>query len=155
MKQLRANNSEPDAHPVTAEYIPNPNRNLTLDVEKSKAYAKQILKDLDAKQSLELLNNQVLVKNLLINEAIIKQLEQLHAETDARAKFAIVQSIQLLTASATLVTQTKLALDKALGLGLLPHVPETASNPNPQAAPRNREMAAADFMSAYNAVVKK
>lgn len=138
----------PDGAREPDEYIKNPNLHLKLNVERSKAYVKAILNDMDAKTALKFLNDQILTKNLLLNDAIIGQLEMLNEPNlSPGARAAIVQSIQALTASSTQITQSKLALDKAIGLELASHLPGKGENPNPQAA--SREIAADEFAKVY------
>lgn len=156
MKLLPAIAGDSDAeNPIQAEFVPPadgtaepeaPKRKLNLD--RSKHYAKEILAGMDAKQALEFLRDQVLTKNLLINEAIIGQLEAMEAAQTWGEKCLIAQNIQVLTATSTEITQSKLALDKALGMNLVPHLPETAATPNPETN-KKREISPEEFSKAY------
>lgn len=153
MKLITSGNTPPpnDDAREPDEYIPNPNLHLKLNVEKSKAYVKHIIGKMSATEALKFIHDQVLTKNLLLNDAIIKQLEALEEEKNFIGKAAIAQLIQTLTAVSTEITSNKLALEKALGAHLLPHLPETAANPNPQ----TKEMGAEDFNEAYAQATRK
>lgn len=138
---------------VEPDVLKNPNLHLRLNVEKSKAYVKEILGNMDAKAALKFLHDQVMTKNLLLNDSIISHLELLgDPKLPFAARMNVIQAIQALTASSTQITSTKIALDKALGMNLVPHLPEGAANPNPQT--QNREVAAEDFVSMYAEAIK-
>lgn len=134
------------------DVIKDPNLHLKLNVDKSKAYVKQILANMDAKEALQFLHDQVLTKNLLINDAVLQLLEDLAEPTlGMKERLILVQAVQALTASSTQITQNKIALDKALGMGLLPHVPETSASP----VAAHREVSESDFNEAYKKATEK
>ncbi len=134
-----SNNNDDDA--VTGELIPAPM--LALSLDRTKRYVRQILYKLTPEDALKLLNDQVTIKNLLINDQVIKLLEELEMAPDLRSKAAIAVQIQALTAAAVQITNNKIALDAALGAKLLPHLPEAT------AEPARKEMSIDDFEAQY------
>lgn len=96
-----------------------------LTIKRSKQYVQEIL-DMPADEAIKLLRDQVTTKLLLINDQILKWLEVLDTEQDWRKRTEAASHIQMLEKCAADVTSSKIGLDKALGMELLPHLPENA-----------------------------
>ena len=117
-----------------------------LTLARTKAYVKEIL-DMSAEDALKLLKDQVTTKLLLIGDQTLKLMEQMDVlQPDQwRERAALSASIEMLTKCATEITSSKIALDKALGIDLLPLIPETA----PTIGEAEGEISEAEFVEEY------
>lgn len=119
-------------------------RRVNMDLSTTKKYVQQ-LKEMDAKEAIQLLEDQISTIKLHINNQILKQLEILDGSSSWKERAEASSHIAILTQAVSKIAEQKNAVMKALGTDMGDRLPEA----NPTVAEEPKEVGEDDFTKEY------